>query len=318
MNTVCYVCGTRATEITGVGVGKDCPRCGQFLAIGTASDVLRRLLSTGAIKGAILSHQLRMMFEAKQSPIQLVETDLHSYIGDSSLPAPREQADRLIRWMGDAQEHQDQWSVTRVERLAAIVGTPPGTGRNDEPELQWLIRELKNKGLFEIKSRSRGRDLKFRLLIEGWKQYQELRRGAADGHVAFIAMKFGDPEIDRVFADSFRPAVQRAGFTLQPLNEVLSAGPIDNQTRAAIRSARFVIADLTHDDHAANLEAGLAEGIGRPVIYTCESEKLHAKMARVGTNHVLTIPWDVAHLEDAGNRLTAAVRWILPGEAAPS
>jgi hypothetical protein len=40
--------------------------------------------------------------------------------------------------------------------------------------------------------------------------------------------------------------------------------------RAAILASRFVISDLTHDSPGAYWEAGFGEGLGLPVIYTCE------------------------------------------------
>jgi len=88
-----------------------------------------------------------------------------------------------------------------------------------------------------------------------------------------MAMQFGDPLLNRVLAECFKPAVVRAGFTLRALTDGQGAGLIDNQIRAAIRSARFVVADLTHDNNGAYFEAGFAEGLGIPVIYTCEAAK---------------------------------------------
>src|SRR5258707_1176980 len=81
------------------------------------------------------------------------------------------------------------------------------------------------------------------------------------------------------------------------------------------RRVRFVVADLTHDNNGAYFEAGFAEGIGLPVVYTCEREKFEAKKTHFDTNHMVTIPWDNKNLEDAGNRLTATIRATLPGEA---
>ena len=45
---------------------------------------------------------------------------------------------------------------------------------------------------------------------------------------------------------------------------------IDDRLRVEIQSARFLIADLTHENRGAFWEAGYAEGLGKPVIYTCE------------------------------------------------
>jgi hypothetical protein len=64
--------------------------------------------------------------------------------------------------------------------------------------------------------------------------------------------------------------VRRAGFELKKLTDDQPAGLIDDQIRASILSGRFVIADLSHGSHGAYWEAGLAEGLNLPVIYTCE------------------------------------------------
>jgi nucleoside 2-deoxyribosyltransferase len=86
-----------------------------------------------------------------------------------------------------------------------------------------------------------------------------------------MAMQF-DSEMDRVVKDCFKPAVARTGFELRVLTDGQPAGSIDDQLRVALRTSRFVIADLTHDNNGAYWEAGFAEGLGRPVIYTCRSK----------------------------------------------
>jgi hypothetical protein len=61
-----------------------------------------------------------------------------------------------------------------------------------------------------------------------------------------MAMEFND-EMDCVFKDCFKPAVEAAGFKLPDLREGQPAGLIDDQLRVALRTSRFVIADLTHN-----------------------------------------------------------------------
>lgn len=84
---------------------------------------------------------------------------------------------------------------------------------------------------------------------------------------------------------------------------------------AAIRSARFVVADLTHDNNGAYFEAGFAEGLGVPVIYTCEAQKFKEKKTHFDTNHMHTVPWDITNLDEAGRLLTATIRNTLPADA---
>src|SRR5262249_29642177 len=93
------------------------------------------------------------------------------------------------------------------------------------------------------------------------------------------------------------------------------AGIIDNQLRAAILSARFLVADLTHGSYGAYWEAGFAEGLGLPVIYTCEASHWKSAGTHFDTNHLVTIIWNESELELAGRRLTATIRATLRSEA---
>jgi hypothetical protein len=108
---------------------------------------------------------------------------------------------------------------------------------------------------------------------------------------------------------------QAAGFKLPDLREGQPAGLIGNQLRVALRTSRFVIADLTHNYNGAYWEAGFAEGLGRPLIYTCRKQEWDANKSHFDTSHLNTIIWDPENLRDAGTRLTATIRATLPSEA---
>jgi nucleoside 2-deoxyribosyltransferase len=130
-----------------------------------------------------------------------------------------------------------------------------------------------------------------------------------------MAMQFGDAEFNRVVNDCFKPAVKAAGFELRLLTDGQPAGLIDDQLRVALRTARFVIADLTHGNKGAYWEAGFAEGLGRPVIYTCRKQEWDANKSHFDTSHLNTIICDPENLGDAVTRLTATIRATLPAEA---
>src|SRR5215470_16220437 len=68
---------------------------------------------------------------------------------------------------------------------------------------------------------------------------------------------------------------------------------------------RFVVADLSHGSHGAYWEAGFAEGLGLPVIYTCEEDAWKERKTHFDTNHMLTILWNASQLTKAGDELTA-------------
>ncbi|MGQ0445584.1 MAG: hypothetical protein ACT4O2_10785 [Beijerinckiaceae bacterium] len=59
----------------------------------------------------------------------------------------------------------------------------------------------------------------------------------------------------------------------------------------------------------------MAEGLGRPVIYTCRKQEWDANKSHFDTSHPNTIIWDREDLQDAGTRLTATIRITLPAAA---
>jgi hypothetical protein len=131
-----------------------------------------------------------------------------------------------------------------------------------------------------------------------------------------MAMPFNDALLDQVFTECFFPAARRAGFRLRKITDNRPAGLIDDQLRVAIRKSRFLTSELTKGNPGAYWEAGYAEGLGKPVIYTCQKSFFDNPRTRphFDTNHWVTVIWDESRLDEAG-RQTATIRATLPAEA---
>ena len=125
-------------------------------------------------------------------------------------------------------------------------------------------------------------------------------------------MKFGDADLDRVVNEYFKPAVAQTGYQLYRLDDRPEAGLIDIRMRQEIKTSKFVIADLTHDNNGAYWEAGFAEGIGKPVIYTCEESKFSEFKTHFDTAHHLTVVWNKDEPEVACDLLKATIRFTFP------
>ena len=123
---------------------------------------------------------------------------------------------------------------------------------------------------------------------------------------------YGDDVLERMLTEVFRPAAAEAGFELFKLDDVPKAGLIDDRLRVEIQASDFVVADLSHDNLGAYWEAGYAEGLGKPVIYTCEQAKFEATKTHLDTNHHLTIVWSNDRPGDASEALKATIRATLP------
>ena len=152
------------------------------------------------------------------------------------------------------------------------------------------------------------------LTFKGWRRYGELRRARVDSKLAFMAMPFGDARLDQVF-NTFKTAVADTGFELQRIIDDPPAGLIDDRLRVEIRKSRFMICELTNSNAGAYWEAGFAEGLGRPVIYSCEKSFFDAKRTHFDTNHCHTVLWVPEDVADAAIRMKATIRATLPTEA---
>jgi hypothetical protein len=147
--------------------------------------------------------------------------------------------------------------------------------------------------------------------MKGWSKFHELKDDAELPMRGFMAMKYKDKAIDLVFNTCFTRAAERAGFTLLRTDEEPRAGLIDDQIRVDIRRSRFVIADLTRvsdEDYTegAYWEAGYAEALGKPVIYTCRTG--YQGKVHFDANHHLTIEWHPDLLKITEDKLTATLR----------
>lgn len=284
----------------------DCDHCGKFGVTGTLAASLPNLL-TRKDAAPKLSHVIRKAYEAGQRP--LLDSYTAEAILQNPLPRPREQADLLIQWLADNSPGPGESLEITYDLHGAIVGAKSDAG------FTLLVDHLKSTGLVSGPHETylSGQSVAhIALTFAGWDYYETLRLGGVTYRKAFMAMKFGDSTLDKLLDQVLKPAAKRAGFDLYKLDDKPKAGLIDDRMRVEIRASDFVIADLTHDNLGAYWEAGFAEGLGKPVIYTCEQGKFEATKTHFDTNHHLTIVWDANAPADVGQKLTETIRATLP------
>jgi hypothetical protein len=314
----CPVCGetfcTKTDMSLGIHSGKEyvCARCGKFVLCGTAANGFSDSFMT-LHRRAVLSHRLRRRQRPDGTPVPIYEDELGTFNLDDPLPSPARQADSLILWIGDHQPSQAQELEILEPEVSAWIGAPITPNGQDEA-LTWLLQQQQIQMLVKEHDAING-PTRLGLTFDGWQRYEALKYAVVESRRAFMAMKFGDEELNRIVDEYFKPAVARTGFELRVLTEGQAAGLIDDQMRVALRTSRFVVADLTHGNNGAYWEAGFAEGLGRPVFYTCRKKEWDEGKAHFDTSHLNTIVWDPGNLEEAASRLTATIRATLPAEA---
>jgi hypothetical protein len=303
----CPVCGSEA-KLVGTGdygerIRISCVRCREFRISRTALGLLQTQRDRAILSRAIFAGQ-------RVGPAPEYDQVLVKQILDStSVPTPHEQLDLLLSHVGNAAGEDHAKSITvRREALQAI------TGALSDDSAREIMHHAKRSALADYSNPS-GNTYSLSLTMAGWDRYYELTRKRVQTSVAFMAMPFGNESLDRVYLSTFKPAVAETGFRLQRLDEQPEAGLIDNLLRVEIRRSRFLISDLTGANPGAYWEAGFAEGIGIPVIYTCESNHFKQERTHFDANHHQTVIWDADDLEPAAQKLKAVIRATLPGEA---
>lgn len=303
----------------------DCPRCGPWHIPNQNNQGLRAYIDE-ALGGwerpedvrrrSRASHMIRRRQRLSREFTAITLAELGSEQLSEPLPTPFEMIDQLVLWVGENQGLPNEYARTSEPALAAWLCCQI-VPKRQESLLLWIAHQAEQLGLLENLPSGGGTHFQFQLFLTGWERFEQLRASTTESRVAFMAMQFGDPELDSVVANCFAPAVRRAGFRLRKVTDEQPAGLIDDQIRVALRTCRFVVADLTHRNLGAYWEAGFAEGLSRPVIYTCKRQVFDDPVTRphFDTNHLLTILWESEGLADAGAKLTAAIRNTLPAEA---
>ncbi|MBV9858795.1 MAG: hypothetical protein JO038_01635 [Alphaproteobacteria bacterium] len=311
----CPVCGDNScrsrTEQEGITTF-DCPRCGGFtLPTGMIASLSARIES-GAVNRSALSHHIRLLPRSDDRLPAIGEGEIAALRPVLRPLTPREQQHNLILWLGDNQHTPGQFIQARKKFLSAVVGCHVTAQGLAEPELDWLVNQMKPLGLFDSHFNNQPSVVSLRLTLKGWDLYAELRGRAGRSRQAFMPMPSEHAALDRVVNDCFRPVAVKAGFDLVAQNGFFSAAVADERVRGLIRTAPFVLADVTRDDAGVLFAAGLAEGLGLPVIYTCEHSQLERRGGAAETRRAVTIPWRIEDLEDAGHRLAATLRAAFP------
>lgn len=200
---------------------------------------------------------------------------------------PLQQRLNVIRFIGDSVTVSGDPVSFTLDQITELNG-----GAHRDICYQ-LLKELSNRGEIIVRSEAMGGRYKnVNLGLAGWEIYEKQKHGRLPGDFGFIAMQFNDRNLEEFVRDIVKPTVKEAtGYDLIDVRDVSRAGIIDNIIRSEIRSSRFVIVDLTHDNNGAYWEAGYAEGLGKPVVYMCEKTKFETKQTHFDTNHCTTVLW---------------------------
>jgi hypothetical protein len=281
---------------------------------------------------SLLSHEIRK----RKSISRITSVDIANILKHRSLPTPGEQANNLIMFLGERlvspgspYKFPEKNAPQGQENIYGLLGLRT---QSEWADLCFLTRSLEEQTIVKVRNAGGGTLTlggepiveSVALTLLGWQKFEELKRSITDSRKAFVAMAFVNPEKpdeDYFFQNELLnqylvPAVKQTGYELSnPLASNPMAGNIHARMEVEIRTARFVVAELSHHNNGAYWEAGFARALGMPVIYMYnksigKSEKPHFD---VGSDHIIF--WEKNKLDEAAEALKGTIRSTLFGEA---
>lgn len=307
---VCPLCNfDKVEKFPQIGAAENisCPNCGNFeISYGVLSE---NGLLTNENK-PIISYYIRN--NQSNRAISLTYHKVKSILDSVHLPNPAEQYENIILFLGDNIKSISGKITLDGRTLIARIGS-----RNKE-DIFYLVQQFNMDEYGSAYDTHNGMILyTFNLSLKGWGKYEELKKSSKYSKLAFMAMKFGNNELNNLFEGTIKNAIFKTGFEIRKLDEDKTAGLIDNKLQVNIHRSKFLVADLTHGNQGAYWEAGFATGLGIPVIYICKERVFNKRKTHFDTNHHLTITWEnkPISLIKFADELKATIRATFPEEA---
>jgi nucleoside 2-deoxyribosyltransferase len=256
----CPLCDSPGTDTNRAG-NRDaywirCRVCGRFLITPEGLGSLEAL--TIKPKRYLISALARRASEKKQ-PLELLSYTISELVENARAPStPFEVLDSLLLDI-----HVRTSTLTGFVNISYddyVLFT-----LRSRAELSEFIDKLRSLGYIEASIVADG--ITCRLTLKGWERIPELQHLAKATNQAFVAMSFA-AELDNTWIEGFKPALAKAGWDPMRIDRVEHNGKIDDRIVAEIRKSGLVVADFTGNRGGVYFEAGLAVGLGIPVVWT--------------------------------------------------
>jgi hypothetical protein len=305
----CPICGFPATDEYTGRHHMNCVRCGEFIVSAEAGGSLEAN-PLGERQAFLVSSYVR-----ENQGLTIIEASL-PFLRSLQQPSVVERGARLLKWLGEKSDFvgaavqlpDPEWLAPPIPRTDAELSDMGGeavrrlnemleplaiTWSAQFDEVDFLLKRLLGAEQGFVSIESLGQSLQIVVTAPGWQQLQSQPHGTTN--IGFVAMWFA-PEMNSVWEQSFYPAIKDAGYVPLRIDKKEHNNKIDDEIMASVRAAKFIVADFTGQRGGVYYEAGFAQGLGKPVIWTIRHNDL--KNVHFDTRQFNHIPWDVAHLQD--------------------
>ena len=302
-------------------VGFNCPFCGNFSLSSEVCDIIfnapqgpkLRAMAAGIAQERKLNEQdkyhLILQEENGQLTHKIIEINGYDFL--SSYPEDfLKKIDRILLNIGHKTHFSPVESYTIDFHDFGMFFILPRRNfyKNKEfpfEEIEYIklqvfktIRTIEDMGLIERDQKNQRLDnISLHLTVKGLERLQKLRE-RKNKQQAFVAMWFSQDMMLKTYWKELCKAIKSAGYP-EPYrvdNDIYN-GPIVNKIINQIKESRFLIADLTCDAQkgmrgGVYYEAGLAEGLGMPVILTCNKKAFDENLVHFDLKQFNIILWE--------------------------
>jgi hypothetical protein len=318
---ICPVCrSANGVSVSGAGANTSeihCPRCGRYQVQALAATQLQN--SPPAFPPAhLLSGLCRNTWDMLGEKV-LVTVDLFKSWAEldkaAKIAVPREldlagKADYLLRFVRRS-------TRTLVDTVAFTPGELAVGFCASRNELAYCLKYLVGRGWVEEAPPPRnapqqGRGAAYPAVTitpAGWARLDMDTSSAGGPPAAAVSLSLDGA--DDVWTKGLSAGVAAVGYKAVRVDSKEHGHKICDAVAVAVRGARFVVADLTGQSPLAYFEAGLAQGLGKPVFWTCEEGEARDKRLSLETRQQIVTTWTRDKLDDFARRLALRVEALL-------
>jgi hypothetical protein len=299
----CPICGSILSSQPSVSEHYDaslydCPRCGNY----TLSDLIRFHESFDTNKHLISAWIRRQNNLGNWYPFVGQIDDVGNWFDNlqrAGFPQDvNEKLDALLLTYADIVKDK----YAKLIKIQLYPNLPAEIAARDMDEVEGLNQFLEQLDYIWCEPSHLYKQIK--ITAKGWFRIKELRHNNKLSDLAFIAMWFDDC-MDK-YRQATIKAVRSCGYNPIIIDEHEFSGFIMEQVISLIGRSRFIIADLSckpEIDDATNLkvrqgvrggvywEAGIAYGMGKTVIQTCQSNDESKRRVHFDLDQYQTIFW---------------------------
>jgi nucleoside 2-deoxyribosyltransferase len=183
------------------------------------------------------------------------------------------------------------------------------TFSEDPLAMDFAIQSLEADGFVKT-TRPKGGSVTAEITLQAkaWARIAELEqeRGRHGSRQGFVAIRFTGDQAEKDIKAAMTKGIEAGGFKAQIVDAIEHNEKICDRIVAEIRKSRFLVADFTGHRQNVYYEAGFAQGLGLPVIWTCQEDEMAKDKVHFDTRQYNHIVWKTP--EELAERLAQRIQ----------